>query len=213
MNNSLWREYKKKVAALSLRERALITLVGVVLFVCPCYFTFYDTNMKKCQEYQQTIDEKQLELDSVKGDIDIWQARLSRNPNDVMREDIAKYKSRLSELDKKIDAATINLIDAAQMATALASILHTEPGVTVLAMDSLAPKQLLKKGDACLYQHGIRLRLKGRYMDILRHLQALEGMKQNFYWHSLNYMVTDYPYGEVEIELYTLSINKDFIRG
>lgn len=213
MSTNKWREYKKKVAVLTLRERVLVTLVGIALFVCPCYLTFYDTNMKHCKEYQQSIDEKQVEIASLRGEIDVLQAKFTRNPNEILNEEIAKYTAKLAELDKLIDKATVNLIDAQEMSYALSQALDTGSNIKVLAMDSLPPKQLIKKGEASLYQHGIRIRLKGKYFDILHHLKVLEGMKQNFYWHSLDYTVTDYPYGEVVIELYTLSINKDFIRG
>ncbi len=44
---SIWRDYKKKVASLTLRERVLITCVGLALFIFPCYLSVYDTNARK----------------------------------------------------------------------------------------------------------------------------------------------------------------------
>ncbi len=152
-------------------------------------------------------------MDAADAETTAWQIRLTQNPNDVLKEQIAKYEERIASLDSKIGQATVNLIDAKEMVTVLSSVLNTSSAIKVLSMESMQPVQLIKKGNASLYQHGIKIKLRGRYLDILNHLQNLENMNYKFYWHSLNYSVDEYPYANVEIELYTLSISKDFIRG
>ena len=54
---------------------------------------------------------------------------------------------------------------------------------------------------------------KGRYLDIMKHMEKMENSGYNFNWHLINYHVVQYPVSEVTVEVYTLSINKDFLHA
>ncbi len=64
-----------------------------------------------------------------------------------------------------------------------------------------------------LYKHGIRLQLEGGYFDVYQYLKALEALPRHFYWKQFDYQVKAYPGAVVEMEIYTLSTSKEFIRG
>ena len=62
-----------------------------------------------------------------------------------------------------------------------------------------------------LYSHGIKLEFTGDYFSVLRFVEAVENMPNKLYWRSMDYKVDAYPKAAITLELYTLSINKDFI--
>ena len=62
-----------------------------------------------------------------------------------------------------------------------------------------------------LYSHGIRMSLEGDYFSVMRFVEAVEAMPDKLYWKRLDYKVAEYPKGMIDIEVYTLSLNKDFI--
>jgi MSHA biogenesis protein MshJ len=62
-----------------------------------------------------------------------------------------------------------------------------------------------------LYQHGIRLKLTGKYFQLRDYLTQLEAMPWKFFWKNFQYKIEKYPLGELEIEMYSLSTNEDFI--
>ena len=73
---------------------------------------------------------------------------------------------------------------------------------------------VLQVGDGSkvnLYSHGIKLTLQGDYFSILAFIKAVESMPDKLYWKRLDYRVESHPDALVELELYTLSVNKDFI--
>ncbi len=208
-----YRELQKKYSSLSLRERILICLVGVALFAFPGYFTFIDRYDSNTKRYQNTISSQEEELARVEQELAEWQAKLTENPNDVLKKQKEDYEKQMNELNSKLNAGTMNLIDAGQMPEILADVLSPNGRVVVKKMESIKPKLLFHKDDIKLYQHGMKITLEGQYLDIMRYLEDLEQMKTNFYWKSLNYQVQKYPLADVVLELYTLSINKDFIKG
>jgi len=62
-----------------------------------------------------------------------------------------------------------------------------------------------------LYQHGIRLKLSGKYFQLRDYLSQLEAMSWKFFWKDFRYTIKEYPLGELEIEMYSLSTNEEFI--
>lgn len=205
--------YKTKVASMTLRERVMICLVGVFLFAFPGFFTFIEANTKAINDLNNTITNQKTELQSLSSELEIWQSKLTGDPNEIMRNNIADMEKELRLTDASLSKETVNLIDAGQMPEILTDILSVGGTISVQKVESLPPKTLLKKNNVYLYQHGIKVTLRGRFLDVLAHLKNLEKMEHNFYWNSMDYKIDEYPYAIVELELYTLSINKDFIRG
>ncbi len=208
-----YQDLKKHVANMSMRERIMVSLVGAVLFLFPGFFTFVDGNQSQIAQLEKQLEAQQVEEQRILGEIALWQAKLNGNPNDVMRQEIAKYSKELSEIDAALTKETVNLVDASLMTKILLDVLKVDNSLEILSVESKEPQIALKKDDINLYQHGIVIQIKGRYQDILRHMKNVEQLPYSFYWKSMDYKVDEYPYAIAVIELYTLSINKDFIRG
>lgn len=208
-----FKEYSKKVSALSIRERVLICAVGVVLFASPAYFLFYDKNNIEIKKINSSISSMKEDLSAKQDELVAWQSRVTQNPNDVMRNEISSLERDIATLDAILTDETANLIDASEMSVVLSKLLSVNKDLSIISVESIKPIVIIKREDAQLYQHGIQITLKGKYLDILNHFKQLEGISRNFYWKTMDYKVVDYPFAEVTIELYTLSINKDFIRG
>ena len=62
-----------------------------------------------------------------------------------------------------------------------------------------------------LYLHGMRVVLKGRYVDIVRYLQALEALRWKMFWGRLDLKTQHYPVSEVTLVIYTLGFNRAWI--
>ncbi|MDX2321282.1 MAG: glucose-6-phosphate isomerase [Moritella sp.] len=67
--------------------------------------------------------------------------------------------------------------------------------------------------EVLLYRHGLRITMTGAFFDIQAYLDAIEQLPKKFYWEVFDYQMQKYPTAEVVMEIYTLSINKEFIRG
>ncbi|WP_274967810.1 hypothetical protein [Succinimonas amylolytica] len=208
-----YRDLQKKVASLSMRERILVCLVGVALFVFPGYLSFVDRYKTDTRRTQDSMGARGAELAEVQEELAKWQGMLTQNPNDVLRSEKEEYQKVLAELDESLDRETMNLISASQMAGILTGVLSGNSSVKITKTESVPPRLLFHKDDVKLYQHGVIITLNGRYMDIMRYLEGLEAMKTSFFWKSFDYRVTKYPEAEAVLEIYTLSINRDFIRG
>ena len=116
------------------------------------------------------------------------------------------------------------------MRFALLELLNVEKGVSLqsfeligaekISLPSIANNQSSEvKGQVnpnvddefILYKHGIRLKLKGSYFQLKSYLSQLESLKWRFFWQKFNYNLAVYPEGELEITMYSLSTQREFI--
>lgn len=209
-----WQQLSARVVAMSLRERWLILLAGAALLLMPAYsllleptWLAYQSQIARSQELATTIAQLQLENQS-------RQQALLLDPNQPVREQQLKLTQQLVELDAQLKDQTLDLIPAERMSGLLEQMLASSARLRLISLTSLPPKPLLDDPEQnLLFQHGIQLRLQGSYFDIFQYLRALEGLPEHFYWRRLNYQVEQYPQASIELELYTLSSSKEFIRG
>lgn len=207
-----FREYEKKVAAMSMRERVMVMLAGVFAIAAPLYFGIIDANNTDNKKINSRITSMKTDLDERSSELETWQARITKDPNLELREELKSLNQEIGEIDAKLENDAKSLVDAKLMPEILKRMLNTTD-VELLSLENLPPKTLMNSGDSTLYQHTVRLTLKGRYLDIMKHLEKVEKSEYTFYWHLINYHVVQYPVSEVTVEVYTLSISKDFLHA
>ncbi|SIR54727.1 MSHA biogenesis protein MshJ [Aeromonas sp. RU39B] len=209
-----WQQLAERVGGLSLRERALILLTGVVLLVMGLNEWWLTPQWQQNQKVARQLESERRDLEIVGLEIQGKQARLARDPDAEVRQQLSQAGRELSQLEQQLREQTVDLIAAEEMPGVLQAMLSHGEGLRMLEMQSQPPEPLLpKEQNANLYRHQITLVLEGGYFDVYRYLQALEGLPRHFYWRLFDYQVTDWPKARVELQIYTLSTSKEFIRG
>ncbi len=213
-----WLKLTAKVNALSLRERILVFVTGLLIVFMPIYSFALEPMQISIKNNQDNISKLEIDLVRVKGEVEVAHIRLQRDPNKALQKELAILMQAMADADKQLKDQTVDLIPADRMASVLERMLTRSEQLTLVKLESIAPKPLLevsnKLGDEInLYQHGLKLVFEGSYFPIQKYLTSLENLEEKFYWRLLDYRVTEYPKASVELEIYTLSTNKDFLRG
>lgn len=209
-----WQDLARKVAALSLRERVLILLTGTILLGAAGIYGWLDAADTRLTADRQALMAAQRDLEILDLENQGKQARLARDPNLQVREQLARVEQDLARLDAELRAQTVDLIPAHEMPAVLEALLSSSTNLHMVALTSLKPEPLMAgEQSANLFKHGIRLQLEGGYFDVYQYLKALEALPRHFYWQGFDYRVVDHPKAAVAMEIYTLSTSKEFIRG
>jgi len=87
----------------------------------------------------------------------------------------------------------------------LVSLLNTKPLPFVAVAVAAREESSTLAGASQLFKHGLTIKLRGRYMAVLEYLKELEAQEWKFIWRSMTYEVLDYPIGELELNIQTLS--------
>ncbi|MGY3866730.1 type II secretion system protein M [Aeromonas bivalvium] len=209
-----WQAYGDRVAALSQRERVLILLTGLILLFAVLYYGWLEGAQLRLEQDRQALVTAQRDLEIMGLENQGKQARLNRDPNLGVRRQLAELDGQLVRLDGELKAQTVDLIPANEMAAVLESLLAGSSRLHMVALTSIAPTPLMAgEQSSNLFKHGIRLRLEGNYFDVYQYLKALEALPRHFYWRLFDYRVQTHPGAQVEMEIYTLSTSREFIRG
>ncbi|WHF35785.1 MSHA biogenesis protein MshJ [Aeromonas salmonicida] len=209
-----WQAWADKIAALSQRERVLILLTGLVLVCAGAIYGWLDGAALRLEQDRVALTTAQRDLEIMDLENLGKQARLARDPDQNVREQLARVEGELGKLDAELKAQTVDLIPAHEMPEVLEALLSRSTNLHMLALTSLAPEPLMAGDQGInLFKHGIRLKLEGGYFDVYQYLKALEALPRHFYWKQFDYRVEAHPKAVVEMEIYTLSTSKEFIRG
>ncbi|CAD7489595.1 MSHA biogenesis protein MshJ [Aeromonas dhakensis] len=209
-----WQAWADKLAALSQRERVLIMLTGVVLVGAISTYGWLDAAVVRLEQDRLALSSAQRDLEVMDLENQGKQARLARDPDQNVRTQLAGVDEEIGKLDAALKAQTVDLIQAHEMPEVLEALLSRSANLHMVALTSLAPEPLMAGEQRInLFKHGIRLKLEGGYFDVYQYLKALEALPRHFYWKQFDYQVQEHPKAVVEMEIYTLSTSKEFIRG
>lgn len=65
---------------------------------------------------------------------------------------------------------------------------------------------------ALLYRHGVEISVRGNYLDMVNYMDALEAMPTQLFWGRAELAVEEYPDSRLTLTLYTLSLDRKWIK-
>jgi len=224
-----WKSYSEKFIQLTSREQFLLLSTGVVAIFFIISSFFIDDKSAKTISFDKQSRSIASANKSLNFSIKEYQAALKRDPNVNTVKQIAQLETKLANIDNQLVLLTTDLISPSEMREALLKLLELEPGVSLLSFELIGAKPLLNlsvdqsSADAGehaptaeqlglnLYKHGIKIKLSGKYFQLRNYLQQLEQLSWKFFWQNFRFEVKEFPRSEVEIIIYSLGLNKEFI--
>ncbi|WP_434927935.1 MSHA biogenesis protein MshJ [Shewanella sp. HL-SH8] len=210
-----WQLIEQKFNQLTQRERVLIAAATFIVIGMLAFLPL-DGSWMKITQLDNQLHSVAQETSIIEQQIELYQQRLMLDPNADYQQRLTLINEQMRVVDAELDAQMVDMVPADYMPTVLANLLSNDKGIKLISFSSIAPIALLQVGEdeqhqMNLYSHGIKLQIEGDYFAILNFVKAVESMPDKLYWKRLDYQVAKHPTANVELELYTLSINKDFI--
>ncbi len=224
-----WQNYSEKFSQLTSREQYLVLLSGLVAIFLISSYLFIDDKSAKITTFDKQSRAMKVGNQSLDVTINEFQAALTDDPSKETVKQIAQLEAKLAKIDSQLVHLTTDLISPSEMREALLRLLKLEPGVSLLSFELIGAKPLLNLSSAQansnaintsltaeqaglnLYKHGIKIKLTGKYFQLRNYLRHLEQLTWKFFWQDFEFEVKEYPRSEVEITIYSLGLNKEFI--
>lgn len=83
--------------------------------------------------------------------------------------------------------------------------------VTAALAASMVPAGPAKPSDM-LYRHGVEVTVRGNYLDMVDYMSALEAMPARLFWGKAQLEVEEYPASRLTLTLYTLSLDRNWMK-
>ena len=217
-----WQSVNDKVSELTLRERLMLLIAGLVLLFYPAYNLLIEPWLQESQMLQAQLHSQKQQIIQTEDLINTIKSQLKTDPNKTLQVQRQQLLSQLKELEVEFREKAAEVVSPELMASLLKRVLNSSHSLKLSELSSIKPTPLLSLNKnelpegaeaATLYSHGIKLKLTGTYFNIYHFLLKLEALPEKFYWKQLSYQTLEYPQANVEIEIYTLSTQKEFIGG
>lgn len=234
-----WRDYSAKYLKITQREQTLILATGVIAVIFILFNFVIEPQIGNLKNINQKISQQTSLIDVNTNAIASLERRLLEDPNDILEKQRAYYAKKISKVDEEILALTSDLIDPIQMRHALMALLKLQKGLSLLSFElqgaeplilpqnvgknivdteqttktaeKTKPTPLAASATIGLYKHGVKLKLSGSYFQLRDYLEQLESLQWKFFWNEFNYQSVEYPKSELEIEIFSLSTQEEFL--
>lgn len=219
-----WQQWSAAVLARPLRERALIFGALLVVFGLVSYQFLLEPQKQQRQQLQQKTHDVRQRLQDVKGQLKQMQQQLAGpSPRQQQRQRIERWQQRLQQQRQDVTASTQSLLTPQQMLPLLRGFTQQFAGVKLLRLENLSPEKITLQPQAAedeqdtsqkpqLYRHPVRLVLEGSYLRLLAYVRALEELPQRLGWQHLQLQVPQPDANRLQLELFTLSLDEEWLR-
>lgn len=215
--------------ARSNRERWMILGVCWVV-VAWLGMTVYEHTLQaalKDQEQQATQQQAQLEEQAQQeAELANTVALLTRSQQEHDQQ-LLRLERRLASINNKVDERMRTIVTPEQMSSLLLSILKQSKGFSLVELSNQPPVLLTPAKPSStdepeeeeeevaepLYRHGLTLVLNGSYMSLLSYVDLLEQLSGQIFWRALEFEIEEYPKANVRLEFFTISQEKELLRG
>ncbi len=226
------KQIAAKIDGLSLRERAIV-FVGIIAILYSVWDTMLlsplATEQKQLISELNAKNEERLVLNTR------MQALIKDAQEDPDAANLAKLKSLRSQLidvQAGLEDSTANLVTPQEMPKVLESVLYKTGGLTLLKLKSMGVTPLVEQDEndkkktsaqtpkerkitadnlENAYRHGLRIEFLGDYFTTMDYLKSLEQLEWGFFWDSFSFEISEYPEARAAIEIFTLSLNQEWI--
>lgn len=219
-----WQNISEKYTAFSIREKVMILSAGLVFFLFGGFTWFIEPTWQKWQQQQAELTSFEQKLTRLNSTSLKLQEQLKIDVNLPLKQQIEQLNQNIELVEGQIQKLKTELISAEQMTQVLESMLIKTSNLKIISLAAIPSESLLNnkaeltetiepadKEKIVLYQHGIKLKLEGRYEDIYQFLKQVESLPWRFYWQNFDYSVETYPNGILTIEIISLSLTEEFI--
>jgi MSHA biogenesis protein MshJ len=231
-----WKKLQQKIDALSIRERAMLFMMIVVVFLALVNALLLDPQFSKQKQLSAQIHEEQDKIAAIQSDIQKKAQLQQIDPDAANRKQRADLQHQYTQIQQALIAKQKELVPPEHMAAMLEDILKRNTRLHVVSIKTLPvysvtetppvnaastekkpePTTLPVKPNApsdfsAVYKHGIEIVVEGNYADMLAYLTELETRPWQLFWNKVKMEVQDYPKTTLTLTLFTLSLDKKWL--
>lgn len=222
-----------RVDALTLRERGLLFAAVAAVIVFIGHTAVLGPIYREHAALRTQIDQQQNNLMGLDGEITAKVLAYQVDPDAPAREKLEAIKQETAALGDSLLAMEHGLVPPERMAPLVDTILRANARLKLVSMRTLPAESMTALGAAApapapapaaqaeagaapatelLYRHGVEVTVRGNYLDMVDYMSALEAMPTRLFWGRAQLDVEEYPASRLTLTLYTLSLDRKWMK-
>lgn len=213
------QQLANRVDRLTLRERVLVFLAVVAVAWSAWDMILLAPYTAKRDAARQEVADIRDRVGRLNNAIEETLASRDSDPNEALRQRLESLEARMDDIDGNIRTATADLVRPSDMPGLLRAVLEKQTDLELVRMSSVPPEPLISQEElggqageiGNIWRHGLRLEVRGHYLDVLEYVEALEELEWRFLWGGIEIATEQYPDNRVVIVVNTLSLGENWI--
>lgn len=209
-----WKAYHLKVNALTLRERKYIAVASVAVILSFFILTLWQPMWRELSRVNKQNEQFMLQIETSQNSISAIENRARKDVNAPYRAKLENMRVQVKEQLGQINNITAALIQPDKMNQVFKGLLKKNE----LKLESVKNEQakIIKINDSdeenqALFQHGLKIEMRGKYLSGLKYLQSIEQQNWQLYWDELEFSMIKYPVGVLRMRVHTLSTSDQLL--
>lgn len=216
-----WENLSARFAALSLRERGMVSVAVLALVVFVADQLFLAPIYQRAQHFARQAAQQQREFANLQQQLYALQAEATVDPSAATRQQLSDTDARLTEVDRQLVSLERTLVPPREMSAVLDRLLRARPGVRLVSLKTLPATPLTAEGSdgatggaasAAMYRHAFELQLVGRYADLVGSLAELEQGAQTLLWERVALAAGAAGESTLTVQVFTLSLDSSWMK-
>jgi len=213
-----WELAQSKVESMPLRERTIVFVAIAFAVIALTSMMLLNPLLEKQKTLSKKLAQQQSQIKELQSKIEEFSKAkrgIERSPLHVR---VAELKRKLEEQEEYIKERRSRLVEPSEMAGLLEQVLNKNGKLQLVALETLPVTLVIepsKKTNATqkqIFKHSVKITLRGGYLDLLEYLAAVERAQVHMYWDKASFGVDKYPDGVLVLTLYTLSMDKAWLK-
>ncbi len=218
------KQLETRIDALSLRERGILFLVILGLLFWIATNLVFSSLRGEQQRLESEVRARLNELQTMSEQSQAIRIQLAQDPEAQAQARVDQLKQRLAADEASVANLIRGLVTPQDMPRLVREMLAKNRALQMVKLENL-PAEPLSEGKnattptdqsaandaARVYRHGMRIELRGQYVDIVRYLRALEAMQSKVFWGEVQFLSEEYPVSRVILVIYTISLNQAWL--
>ncbi|MBQ5964133.1 type II secretion system protein M [Massilia sp. ZL223] len=224
-------ELGARIDALTLRERGLLFAAAAAVIVFVGHTMVLGPIYRAQDLLRDQISQQRNNMIGLDGEITAKVQAYQVDPDAPARARLQAVQEETAALGDSLLAMEHGLVPPERMAPLLDTILRANGRLKLVSMRTLpaegvgAPAGADKTAPAAapardaaakpadlLYRHGVEVTVRGNYLDMVDYMSALEAMPTRLFWGRAQLDVEEYPASRLTLTLYTLSLDRKWMK-
>lgn len=208
-----WLKWQQKFESVDVKRRRIWFLAIIFLILYLSYWVGVRPALEIIAEERAKQQTQQAQIAQVSQEITQLQQRLAGDPQAEQLRRLEQLQARLLEVNQQLNREA-NYVSAADNRALLRELLNQASSVKVQSAQAL-PAELIYQDEVDeetgIFRHRLQLVIRGNFYSLSNYLQQLQQLDWSFYWQRLDYKVLEAPEAELTIEIYTISLERDYV--
>lgn len=230
-------ELMARVDALTLRERGLLFAAVAAVIVFIGHSAVLGPIYREQDALREQISQQQNNLAGMDGEIAARVQAFQVDPDAPARKQLQAIQQETAALGDSLLAMEHGLVPPERVAPLVDTILRANARLKLVSMRTLPAESMSSLGappgaappaagapaaegeataaapaPALLYRHGVEVTVRGNYLDMVDYMSALEAMPTRLFWGRAQLDVEAYPAARLTLTLYTLSLDRKWMK-